>query len=271
MRHTNNNGSHILFGIFKTKTTQDPYLEKVAAILHTNMAPMMSLQNAYNLAAECLGELQDHIAEGVFRPGPNPRETMMAYYCLCSMVREAGSGDDKQMVFKISIMARVLASEFEDQQTFTPLEKGICLFGEQTLNEYFPTQSKDDIANLKRKAAGIVFEITSANGAPLSRDAAATLIDNVCANIPETDACKGGEKVLAIWALTNITGYAIDQEDIDGANAYFACVNAAMKEYVEGQMASFSDYQAQALRTIIREYRPVVQELKDANKRLAAY
>ena len=260
-----------MFGLFKKKNTQDPYLEKVAAILHTTMAPMLPLQNAYNLAAECLSELQGHIAEGMFRPGPNPREPVMAYYCLCSMVRESGSGDDKQMVLKTSIMARVLASEFKDQQTFTPLENGICLFGEQTLNEYFPAQSKDDIANLKRKAADIVFEIASANGAPLSSDEAATLIDNVCANIPETDAWKGGEKVLAIWALTNITGYAIDQEDIDGANAYFACVNAAIKEYVEGQMASFSDYQAQALRTIVSEYGPVVQELEEANKRLAAF
>lgn len=259
-----------MFGLFKKKTAQDPYLEKVAAILHSTMTPMMPQQNAYNLAAECLGELQGHIAKGVFRPGPNPRETVMAYYCLCSMVRESGSGDDKQMVFMISTMTRVLASRFEDQQTFTPLEKGICLFGEQTLNEYFPTQSKEDIANLKRKASDIVFEITSANGVPLSRDDAATLIDNVCANIPESDACKGGEKVLAIWALTNITGYAIDQDDIDGANAYFACVNAAMKKYVEGQMASFSDYQAQAIRTIIREYGPVAQELKEANKRSAA-
>ena len=259
-----------MFGLFKKKNTQDPYLEKVAAILHTTMAPMMPLQNAYNLAEECLGELKVHISNGMFRPGANPRETVMAYYCLCSMVKESGSGDDKQMVFKISIMARVLASAFKDQQSFTPLEKGICLFGEQTLNESPPTQSKDDIANLKRKASDIVFEITRANGAQLSRTNAATLIDNVCANIPETDACKGGEKVLAISALTSITAYAIDQDDINGANAYFACVNAAMKKYVEGQMPSFSDYQGQALRTITREFGSVVQELKDANKRSIA-
>ena len=230
----------------------------------------MPLQNAYNLAAECLDELHGHIAKKVFRSGPNPREIMMAYYCLCSMVRESSSDDDKTMVFMISTMARVLASKLEDQQTFTPLEKGVCLFCEQTLKEYFPTQSKDDIANLKLKASDIVFEVTSANRVALSRHDAATLIDNVCANIPETDACKGGEKVLAIWALTNVTGYAIDQNDINGANAYFACVNAALKKYVEGQMESFSDYQAQSLRTIIREYGPIVQELKEANRRSAA-
>jgi hypothetical protein len=232
------------------------------------MAPMISMQNAYNLAEECVGELQSHIAKGMFRPGPNPRETVMAYYCLCSIVRESGSGDDKQTVLMISIMASVLAEEFENQQTFTPLENGIVLFGEQTVNEYVPIQSKDDIANIKRKASDIVFEIASTNGAPISREDAAALIDNISANIPETDAFKGGEKVLAITALTSITAYSIDQDDIDGANAYFACFNAALKKYVEGQMASFSDYQAGALRMILREYAPVVQELMDANKRL---
>lgn len=260
-----------MFTFFKKKKApQDPYLEKIAAILHTTMGPMMPLQNAYRVAAECLGELHGHIANGMFSPGPNPRETVMAYYCLCNMVRESGLSDDKQMVLMVSIMAGVLARAFEDQQTFTPLEKGICLFGEQTLSEYFPTQSKDDIANLKRKASDIMFEITSANSAPLSREDATTLIDNVCANIPETDVYKGGEKVLAISALTNITAYAIDQNDIDEANAYFVCTSAAMRKYVEGQMASFSHYQAQALRTIIREYGSVVQELKEANKRSAA-
>lgn len=255
-----------MFGFFKKKNAQDPYLQKVAAVLYATVGPVMPQPNAFNLAAECLGELHSHIAQGVFRPGPNPRETVMAYYCLCSMVRESRSSDDKQMVFKISIMARVLGSKFGDQLTFTPLEKGICLFGEQTLDEYFPAQSKADLADLKRKASEIVFNITYANGAPLSHNDAATLVDNVCANIPETDACKGGEKVLALSALTSITAYAIDQDDIEGANAYFACVNAAMKKYVEGQMESFSDYQAEGLRTIMREYGSVVEELKEANK-----
>jgi hypothetical protein len=255
-----------LFGFFKNKTKQDPYLEKVAAILHATMAPMMPLQNAFNLAEECLSELHENISKGVFRPGPNPRETVMAYYCLCSMVRESGSSDDKQIVLRVSIMARLLASKLEDQQTFNHLEKGICVFGEQTLNEYFPNQSKDGMANLKREAADIVFEITKSNGAPLSRDAAATLINNVCANIPETDVFKGGEKVLAISALTSITAYSIDQKDIARANAYFGCVNATMKKYVEGQISSYSDYQAKALHTIIRNYRSVVQELVEANK-----
>ncbi len=250
-----------MFGLFQKKSTQDPYLAKVAAIIHTTMGPMIPLQNAYSLAAECLGELQEFISNGTFPPGPNPREVVMAYYCLCSMVRESGSSDDKQIVLKISIMASLLASEFQNQQTFTPLEKGICLFGEQTLNEDFPNQSKDDIAVLKRKAADIVYEITNSNGAPISHDDAAKLIKNVSANILETDVFKGGEKVLAISALTSITAYSIDQGEIERSNAYFNCVNAAIKKYVEGQMATFSDYQTKAINSVIRNYAPVVEEL----------
>lgn len=266
-QHAILNRSYILFSLFKKKSPHDAYLQKVSAILDSTMGS--GVLNSYSLADECLRELQGHIARGTFRPGPNPRELVMAYYCLCTMVRESNAGDDKKMVLMISMMARALASRFEQQPTFTPLEKGICLFGEQTLNQYFPAQSKDDVANLKRKASAIVFEITNANGAPLSHDDAAKLIENVCANIPETDACKGGEKVLAISALSSITAYSIDQDDIDGANAYAACVFAAMKKYVEGQMASFSDYQTQALRTVMREFGSVVEELKEANSRSA--
>lgn len=229
---------------------------------------MIPLQNAYSLAAECLGELHGFISNGTFRPGSNPREAVMAYYCLCSMVRESGSSDDKEIVLKISIMADLLASKFQNQQNFTPLEKGICLFGEQTLNEYFPNQSKDDIAGLKRKAADIVYEIANSNGAPISHDDSVSLINNVSANIPETDVFKGGEKVLAISALTSITAYSIDQGEIQRANAYFSCVNAAMKKFMEDQVTNFNDYQTQAIRSVIRNYAPVVEELEQANQQL---
>lgn len=257
-----------MFGLFKRKPPQDPYLEKVAAILHDYMKPMMPLQNAYGLASECLGELKGHISKGTFQPGQAPREEVMAYYCLCSMVRESGSSGDKTVVLQISTMAHLLAEKFVNQQNFTPLEKGICLFGEQSLGECFPKQTKEDIDVIKSKSSDIVFEIASSSGASLSRNEATILVNNICANIPEADVYKGGEKVLAISALTSITAYAIDQNDIDGANAYFGCVSAAMKKFVEGQMATFTDYQAQSLRSIIRNYEPVVQELKEANKRV---
>lgn len=137
-------------------------------------------------------------------------------------------------------------------------------------HEYLPAPSESDLVNIKRKASEIVFEIAKANGASISRDEAAILINNVCANIPNADACKGGDKVLAISALSNITAYSIDQDDIDDANVYAACFFAAMKECVEGQMPSFSDYQSQALRMIVKEHGVVIQELKAANKRQAA-
>ncbi|MFC3459495.1 hypothetical protein [Massilia haematophila] len=128
-------------------------------------------------------------------------------------------------------------------------------------------QSESSLVNIKRKASEIVFEIANANGASISRDEASMLINNVCANIPDADACKGGEKVLAILSLSNITAYSIDHDDIDGANVYAACFFAAMKKYVEGQMPSFSDYQKQALHMVVKEHGPVVQELMEANKR----
>lgn len=136
-------------------------------------------------------------------------------------------------------------------------------------SEHFPVPSESDLVNIKRKASEIVSEIANANGALISRDEAAMLINNVCANIPNADVCKGGEKVLAISALSNITAYSIDQNDIDGANVYAACFFAAMKKYVEGQMSSFSDYQSQSLRMIVKEHSTVVQELMEANKRQA--
>lgn len=77
----------MFFDIFEKKTAKDTYIEKVASILHTTIGPMMPLQNAYNLAEECLGELKGNISKGTFRDGAHPRETVMAYYSLCSMVR----------------------------------------------------------------------------------------------------------------------------------------------------------------------------------------
>ena len=90
----------MLFDIFKKKTGKDQYLEKVASILHSTIGPMMPLQNAYNLAAECLGELKGNISKGMFHDGANPREIVMAYYSLCSMLRESSLNDDRETILK---------------------------------------------------------------------------------------------------------------------------------------------------------------------------
>jgi hypothetical protein len=81
----------MIFNLFRKKAAKDPYLEKVASILHSTLRPMMPIQNAYDLAAECLGELKSNISKGMFRDGANPREAVMAYYSLCCR-RQSNTG-----------------------------------------------------------------------------------------------------------------------------------------------------------------------------------
>ena len=51
-----------MFGFFKKKMEKDPYLEKVASILHQTIGTTLPLENAYNLAEECLHELKNNIS-----------------------------------------------------------------------------------------------------------------------------------------------------------------------------------------------------------------
>lgn len=257
----------MLFNLFKKKTGKDQYLEKVATILHSTIGPMMPIQNAYNLAVECLGELKGNISKGMFRDGANPREVVMAYYSLCSMVHESSLNDDRETVFRISIMARVLAEQFTDQRNLTQLEKGICLFGEQALSECLPEHTDKDIAKIKLSAAEIIINLVSEQGASVSRDDLLKLVENVSANIGDRDIYKAGDKLLAISALTNVTAYSIDQGDIQMANIYANCFGAAFNKYVKGQKELFNEYQNGALRTIIAGHMPVVKELMQCNTR----
>ena len=61
------------------KKKKDPYLENVGAILHQVLKPALPLENAYNLAEECLGDLKNDISSGAFQDGANPDEKIMAY------------------------------------------------------------------------------------------------------------------------------------------------------------------------------------------------
>lgn len=257
----------MLFNIFKKKTGKDQYLEKVAFILHSTVGPTMPIENAYNLAAECLGELRGNILNGMFHDGPNPREALMVYYSLCSMVRDSRLDDDRETVLMISIMAQVLTNQFKDGSNFTPLEKGICLFGKKTLLEGFPKHTKEEIVKIKIGAAEMIFNLMCEQGASIHRDNIMRLVDNVSANVGERDTYKSGDKVLAISVLTNVTAYSIDQGDIQMANIYFNCVTSAFNKYFKGQMESFNDYQAGAVRVIMREYSSVVKELVKANNK----
>jgi hypothetical protein len=263
-----NNWSCMFFDLFKKKKAgKDEYLEKVASILHSTIGPMMPMQNAYDLAEECLGELKGNISKGMFHDGANPRESVMAYYSLCSMVRETSLNDDRSTVLKISVMARVLAGQFKNQLDLTQLEKGICLFGEQALSDSPPKHTVEDVAKIKLRAAEIIFTLVNEQGASVTQDDLLKLITNVSANIGDVDICKAGDKLLALSALTSVTAYSIDQGDIPMANVYANCVGAAFNKYVKDQKHTFDDYQNDALRTIVDGYGPVVQELMKCNTR----
>lgn len=257
----------MLFELFKKKAGKDQYLEKVASILHSTIGPMMPIESAYSLAAECLGELKGNISKGMFRDGANPREAVMAYYSLCSMVRESSLNDDKVTVSMVSIMAQVLADEFKDKSNLTPLEKGICLFGEHALSEGLPKHTEEDVTQIKLGTVEIIFSLVSEQGASVSRDDLRKLVANVSANIGDRDICKAGDKLLTILTLSNVTGYSIDQGDIQMANVYAHCVGAAFNKYVKGQKESFNDYQNGALRTIMERHISVVEELMQCNTR----
>lgn len=254
-----------MFGIFNRKSAKDPYLERVAASLHKTLGPVFPSQNAYDLAAECLDELKANIVKGMFRPGPNPREAVMAYYCLCSMVRESGPADNREMVLKTSIMAQILEKQLEDRSSFTPLEQGICLFGEKALSETFPTHTDEQIAQLKSRAAEIIVHFAGEQGESVSGNDMRQLVENVASNIGDREIYKGGDKLLALSALASITANSIDNGDIRMANVYSQCFFATVDRYVKGKMESFDDYQNGAIKTIMRGYSDVVQELMKAN------
>lgn len=255
----------MLFDLFKKKPSKDPYLERVASILHSTLAPMLPLPQAYGLAAECLSDLRQQIRKGVLVDGANPRESVLAYFSLCTMVYEARSSDDSDTVFKIAILARAHGKNFEDQSSFTPLEKGICQFGAAVLAQTPQTPSAEDVSKAKKGSVSIILELLQEQGAAVSRDDIRQLVENVSAQVGEREIATVGDKVLAISCLTNVTGYAIDQGDLEMANVYFRCVAAAMEKYVKGQQGHLSDHQMGALRTIMASYKSVVQELQAAN------
>jgi len=153
------------------------------------------------------------------------------------------------------------------------------LFNEQThsnvhnfLKKFPEAPSKHtdrgNVAEIKLDAVEIIFDLVNKQGASVSRDDLLKLIENVSANIGEEDVNKAGAKVLAISALINVTAYSIDQGDIEMANVYSNCGFTAFDKFVKGQMESFNDYQADALRALQREYSSVTKEVMEANSTL---
>ena len=119
-----------MFGLFKKK---DPYLENVGAILHQALKPRMPLENAYNVAEECLGKLKADISSGAFQDGANPDEKIMAYYCICIMIEELREEGDNESESRCVLTAIGLKVDIDKFQDISPLEKGICLYGEHVI------------------------------------------------------------------------------------------------------------------------------------------
>jgi hypothetical protein len=121
-----------MFGIFERK--KDPYLEAIGAILHQIFKSRMPLDNAYNVAEECLGKLRNDISSGAFQDGANPDEKIMAYYCLCTMIEELEQGGDDETKGVCLVAAIWLKVDIDNFQDTSPLEKGICLYGEHVIS-----------------------------------------------------------------------------------------------------------------------------------------
>lgn len=248
-----------MFGLFKKK--KEPYLERVASILHQTIGPTLPLENAYNLAEECLQELRSNISRGMFQDGANPRENIMAYYSLCSMVNESSASDDKMDVLKISIMAQLLKEKLGEFESMSSLEKGIWQFGEQALSEGSGTYTKGDIEKIRSDAVQIIMDLMREQEVTASRQDVVKIVKNVSSNIGDKEVSKVGEKVLAVSVLSNATGYYIDQGGNDLAHSYFMCIGAAIRMHFEGQMDSYSEHQSKALSMIMQDHRSLGEEL----------
>ena len=250
-----------MFRFFKKKGDKDQYLLKVAEILHENIGPTLPLENAYNLAGECLNELRGHISSGMFHDGPDPKENILAFYSMCSMISETSSADDKIAVLKLSVMAGVLKGKLGPFEKMTSLEKGIFQFGEQVLSSGLSAPSQGDIDEIKSDAVQVIMQLMKEQEALVTEGDVKKIVENVSANVGDREVSKVGTKVLAVSVLSNATGYFIDQGENDVAYSYFMCIGAAIPKYFDGHLDSYSDYQKSTLRAIMQDYKSLGEEL----------
>lgn len=251
-----------MLGFFKKKKKKDPYLENVASILHQTIGATLPLENAYNLAKECLNELRNNISKGMFQDGPNPRENIMAYYSLCTMVNESSADDDKMSVLKISVMTQLLKEKLGKFENMSLLEKGIWQFGEQALSEGSGDYTKEDIEKIKFDAVQIIMDLMRDQEVTASQQEVSKIVENVSCNVGDREVSKVGKNILAVSVLSNATGYYIDQGKTDIAYSYFMCIASAISKYFDGQMESYNDFQSNALSMVMQDYRSLGEELK---------
>lgn len=225
------------------------------------LGPTLPAENAYNLAEECLNELRSHISSGMFHDGPDPKEDIMAFYSMCSMISETSSADDKTTVLILWVMAEVLKEKLGPFEKMTSLEKGIFQFGEQVLAGGLSAPSSNDIDKIKSDAVQVIMGLMKEQEALVSESDVKTIVNNVSANVGDREVSKVGAQILAVSVLSNATGYFIDQGENDIAYSYFMCIGAAIRRCFEGRLDSYSDYQKSALQAIMQDYRSLGEEL----------
>ncbi|GAA4106294.1 hypothetical protein [Zhongshania borealis] len=247
-----------MLGFLKMKRRKDEYLRRVVPILQKNIGPGF---NAYSLAEECLGELRGNISSGMFHDGPNPKENIMAFYSICSMISETSSADDRATILKLSVMAGVLKEKLGPFENMTSLEKGIFHYGEQVLAGGIGAPSESSIEKLKSYSVQVIMDLMKDQDADVLEHDVKQIVDNVSTNVGDREVLKVGSQILAVSVLSNATGYYIDQGESNIAHSYFKCVSAAINKYFDGQMESYNDYQKNALRVIINSHRSLGKEL----------
>lgn len=244
-----------MFGLFKKK--KDPYLERVAGYLKERLP----LADPYALAEECLRDLHGYISKGVLKSGPNPRADVMAYFCLCQMVYEAGPNDNRGAILQITVMGRLLEGEIKNREGFSPLEKGIMQFGAAALGAGAHTANAKDLNDIKSGAVAFIMELMNGREPFISREDIASIVQNNAAIVGDREVANVGDKILALSSLSNATGYFLDQGDLKKATVCFECASTALNQYFKANMASLSERQRGAFMTVVKGFQEIGTEL----------
>lgn len=244
----------------------EDYLYRVAGLLTDSLGKNLPLKSAYALASECLTELREKIAKGIFYEGENPRESFMAYYSLCSMLDEVVAESDRELVTRVFFSAKILKGDVESEEGLSYLEKGIVEFGSQVLSINPFAYSKNDVVSVKRNAENIILFLMAEGGGNVCERDVSEIVNNVTARVGEKEATKVGSEILALSVMSNAVGYYIDQSDLVTAKAYFKCIELGLKKYIEGFEESFDAHQHGALEMVMQGYRALSDELMTTSR-----
>jgi len=234
-----------MLGFFKKKTNKEIYLEKVASILHQTMGAMLPLDNAHLLAEESLRELRDEISRGRFSDGPNPRENIMAYYSICTIIEESDFSNNKEALLNIASQARRLQSKLGEFESMSSLEKGTFQFGKLALSGLLIESPAADVEKIKSRIVQVIVHF-------MRVQEVAKIIQIPFSNVGSKEVLRVGENIFALSVLSFIIDYYIDQEKNDLAYSYYMCASVLSEKYINSnQVNSNSDYQTHALKGIL--------------------